>query len=131
MKRSGAVTCVCGSGKTYAMCCGRYLDGGEAAPDAQALMRSRYAAYALGRNDYLLVTWHASTRPSAAALAADAAAVKWIGLEVMRYEYAGGDSAVVEFVARYREGGRAHRLRETSRFAREAGRWFYLDGDIV
>jgi SEC-C motif-containing protein len=34
---------------------------------------------------------------------------------------------IVEFVARYKIGGRAHRLHETSRFLKEDGRWFYLD----
>lgn len=87
-------------------------------------MRSRYSAYALGLEPYLLDTWHPSTRP--AALALDEPPVpKWIGLQVLE---AGedGDRGVVEFIARCRMGGKAERLRERSRFVREAGRWLYV-----
>lgn len=123
-------SCPCGSGRRYATCCGRYLDGGEMAPDAEALMRSRYAAYVLERKDYLLATWHASTCPSPADLDEDGPAVKWVGLEIRHSGNPDGDHAVVEFVARYKVNGRAHRMHETSRFVREAGRWFYVDGDV-
>ena len=90
-------------------------------------MRSRYVAYVRGRTDYLLSTWHASTRPPALDLKCEPA--RWLGLQVRRVE-AGGPSdrhGIVEFVARYKIGGRAHRLHETSRFVREEGRWFYVD----
>lgn len=92
-------------------------------------MRSRYTAYVLADENYLLDTWHASTRPARLGLA-DAASVNWLGLQVLRVEGGGpGDSdGVVEFVARYKPAGRAERLHETSRFVREDGRWFYLDG---
>ena len=122
--------CPCGSGKDFAACCGRHLDGGEAAPTAEALMRSRYTAYTLLREDYLLATWHASTRPARLGLA-DEAPTKWIGLDVKLHEQQGEHRAIVEFVARYKTNGRAHRLHETSRFVRENGRWHYLDGDIA
>ncbi len=92
-------------------------------------MRSRYTAFALGDEPYLLATWHASTRPPALHLAGDTA-VKWIGLDVKRAETTGSDSAVVEFVARSKVGGRAQRLHEVSRFVREGGKWFYLKGDM-
>jgi SEC-C motif-containing protein len=42
-----------------------------------------------------------------------------------------GDTATVAFVARSKLGGRAHRLVETSRFVREHGQWFYVDGDLA
>jgi len=91
-------------------------------------MRSRYSAYVLGREDYLLATWHASTRPAALDLAAGPPA-KWLGLDVKaRTETA--DTATVEFVARCRIGGRAQRLHEISRFVREDGRWYYIEGVI-
>lgn len=96
------------------------------APDAEALMRSRYTAYALVRKDYLLATWHPTTRPSTIRLDP---AVKWIGLDV-RMHSAEGDRAMVEFVARSKQGGRAHRMHETSRFVREAGCWYYVDGEV-
>lgn len=95
-------------------------------------MRSRYSAYALGLEDYLLATWHASTRPQALDLAADAGSVKWVGLSVERCEAGrpGDTQGTVRFVARYKLGGRAQRLAETSRFVCEDGRWYYVDGDV-
>lgn len=123
--------CPCGSSdKKYADCCGRYLDGGEVAPTAEALMRSRYTAYALGREDYLLATLHHSTRPASLELASEPHS-KWLGLEVRRHEQLKPDDAVVEFVARHKMSGRTDRLHEISRSVREAGRWFYVNGDIV
>ena len=121
--------CPCGSTKPYTDCCALYLEGNEPAPTAEALMRSRYTAYALSREDYLLATWHASTRPPALDLADDTHA-KWIALEVKRHELQDADHAIVEFVARYKVNGRAHRMHEVSRFVREAGRWFYVDGEV-
>jgi len=91
-------------------------------------MRSRYSAYVLHLKDYLLATWHASTRPAALNLA-NGPQPKWLGLEV-KAQAAATDTATVEFVARYRVGGRAQRLHEISRFVREDGRWYYLDGKI-
>lgn len=113
----------------YAECCGRYIDHRDAAPapDAEILMRSRYTAFVRGQADYLRATWHASTRP--ATLDFDVGA-RWLGLEVRAHRATGSDSAEVEFVARYRVGGRAVRLHERSRFVRETGRWYYVDGDI-
>ena len=93
-------------------------------------MRSRYTAYTLGREDYLLATWYHGTRPASLELAREPGR-KWLGLEVRRHELSGADNAVVEFVARYKVGGRAHRLHEISRFVREAGQWCYVDGAIV
>ena len=87
-------------------------------------MRSRYTAYVVGNEDYLQASWHVSTRP--AEQLADAS-VKWLALE-LRSAQEQGDEATVEFVARCRVSGRDHRLHETSRFVREAGQWFYLDG---
>ncbi|HEX7112806.1 MAG TPA: YchJ family protein [Mizugakiibacter sp.] len=127
MSRASAAPCPCGSGRTYARCCAP-LHAGAPAPDAEALMRSRYAAYALGLEPYLLASWHASTRPAALHLAAQRPPPTWLGLEVKRH-HADGDRATVEFVARYRiGGGRAQRQHEISRFVREDGRWYYLDG---
>ena len=123
--------CPCGNPGSYPDCCGRYIDGTESASTAEALMRSRYTAYVLERENYLLATWHHSTRPASLDLTAEPRC-KWIGLEIKRHEYhpQTPDHAIVEFVARYKINGRAHSLHETSRFAREAGSWFYVDGDI-
>ena len=111
----------------YADCCGRFHTFAAAAPDAQALMRSRYSAYVLGLCDYLLETWHPDTRP--ATLQPEPPGLKWLGLEVRRHVVADADHASVEFVARSKLGGRAHRLHELSRFVRENGRWYYVDGE--
>ncbi|MBL8252023.1 MAG: YchJ family protein [Candidatus Competibacter sp.] len=121
--------CPCGSGMAYAACCGPYLDGGQRPATAEALMRSRYSGYVLARKDYLLRTWHQSTRPGTLDLD-DSSIINWLGLKIVRTEAGGPDDArgVVEFVARYKVGGKAHRLHEISRFVREGGRWFYLDG---
>ena len=124
-----SAACPCGSGLRYAACCGRWHAGALhlQAPDAETLMRSRYAAYVLELADYVLATWHLSTRP-----VDDFSfepGLRWLGLEVKRNASTGPDRAVVEFVARSKLGGRAHRLHETSRFLREGGRWFYVDGE--
>ena len=117
----------------YGDCCGRYVEHFDTAPapDAQALMRSRYTAFVLGRAPYLLATWHPASRPSSLELDAG---IKWLGLDVKRAQTTGEGQAEVEFVARYRDmggsgSGRAVRLHEHSRFTQEMGRWFYLDGD--
>lgn len=121
--------CPCGSGKAYAACCDRLHAGESPAATAEALMRSRYSAYVLGLEPYLLATWHPSTRPASLDLAADTA-TRWLGLDVKRQQVQDEAHATVEFVARYRIGGRGHRLHEISRFVREGGRWFYVDGVV-
>ena len=112
----------------YGDCCGRYLESDTPVPDAQALMRSRYSAFVLEREPYLLATWHASQRPASIAFEPG---VKWLGLEVRQYLPVDADNAEVEFVARQKPvGASAVRLHERSRFVREGGRWLYLDGNL-
>jgi len=90
-------------------------------------MRSRYSAYVMQNEPYLLATWHASTRPASLGFEAG---TKWLGLTVKSARDTGPDRAEVEFVARYRVGGgSAVRIHECSRFVREQGRWLYVDGD--
>ena len=91
-------------------------------------MRSRYAAFVLDELEYLLDTWHKSNRP--AALEPNPVGMKWLGLEIRAHRQQDDDHATVEFVARSRLNGRADRLHEISRFVRERGRWFYVDGDF-
>ncbi|MFF3064568.1 YchJ family protein [Oerskovia sp. NPDC057915] len=140
--------CPCLSGETYGACCGRYHHGlgagrstdvagtagvsgeAEVAGTAEALMRSRYAAFAVGDADYLLATWHPSTRPADLDLDDD---VTWRRLDVVATS-AGGPldrTGVVEFVAHYRSAATRERgsLHEVSSFVRKDGRWYYVDGD--
>ncbi len=120
--------CSCGKQQDYALCCGRY-HAGNAAPDAETLMRSRYCAYVLALEPYLLATWHHGTRPAQLQLAAGEK-TQWLGLDIKRQQATGPDCATVEFVARYKTGGRAQRMHEVSRFVRENGLWYYVDGQF-
>jgi SEC-C motif-containing protein len=124
-----AEPCPCGSGRDYAACCQPFHFGQNFPSTAEALMRSRYSAYVLQLEEYLLATWHASTRPSELDIAADG--TKWLGLEVKKHAVQDESHATVEFVARYRVAGRGHRLHELSRFVREDDRWYYVDGDML
>jgi SEC-C motif domain protein len=110
----------------YADCCQPYHRGVRAAPTAEALMRSRYAGFVLKDAAYVRATWHLSTRSASMEFARDQ---EWISLQVRAVSET-GDSATVEFVARSRIGGSTHVLHETSRFVRERGQWFYVDGAI-
>ena len=127
-KRNKTHLCFCGSGQTYIDCCGRFIEGAEEAATPESLMRSRYSAYCLGNENYLLKTWHPSTRPNSLHL--HEGAVKWTDLEIIAAPDAEGNEATVEFVARYKQNGRAGRLRENSRFRRDGSQWFYLDGTL-
>lgn len=92
-------------------------------------MRSRYSAYTLHLEPYLLATWHSSTRPATLDLDTEPQP-KWISLQVKRHHQTDETHAEVEFIARYKVGGRAYRLHEISRFVNEEGQWYYVDGDI-
>ena len=116
----------------FADCCGRFIDGGAAAPTALELMRSRYTAYVLGESQYLRDTWAPQTCPADLDVDTSAPdAPRWLGLQIKRFSPIDATHAEVEFVARYKVSGRAHRLHESSRFIRgEDGRWRYVDGDV-
>lgn len=119
--------CPCGGGE-YATCCAPF-HAGAPAPTAEALMRSRYSAFALGIEPYLRTTWSAATRPREVDLDA---AVRWRRLQIVDTARGGPDdeTGVVEFRAAFRSPDGAGVLHERSRFAREGGRWVYVDGDI-
>lgn len=127
LKNAPKTGCPCGSPQTYSACCQPLHDGQTQAADALTLMRSRYAAYAQRRADYLLATWHPTTRPEPFDLSDDRS--QWLGLEVRTHTSQDGTHATVEFVARYRLDGRGQRLHEISRFVLERGRWFYVSGE--
>lgn len=120
--------CPCQSGKTYTDCCFPYHDG-KPAPTAEALMRSRYSAYALHIPVYLYRTWDAQNRPSKQDLK-KSPPLDWIGLQIVRTE-AGSeqdDQGVVEFIARYRDDAGEHQLHEVSEFRRDKSGWVYVSG---
>lgn len=119
--------CPCG-GKSYALCC-EPVHQQRNASDAKILMRSRYSAYVLKREDYLLATWHPANRPAQLDLASDES--RWLGLAIKSFIPLSARSASVEFVARYKIAGRAYRLHERSRFVYENGAWFYVEGDLL
>ena len=129
-----AARCPCRSGLPYGECCGPLHAGSRTAGTAEALMRSRYAAFAVGDADHLLATWHPTTRPSSLALDDRQ---KWRGLDILATRRGGpfDDDGEVEFVATFRwaqgaGAGAGGQLHEVSRFVREGGRWFYLDGEV-
>jgi SEC-C motif-containing protein len=115
-------SCPCGSGETYDACCGRLHRGAAQAATAEELMRSRYAAYALGDLDHVFRTWHPRTRPDD--LSPDPA-LTWTGLTVL-----GSGEDWVEFVAAYERDGVAGELREHSVFEQRGGRWVYVEGAV-
>ena len=119
-------SCPCG-GDSLAHCCGPLISGAQHAASAEQLMRSRYSAYVLGEENYLRETWHKDSRPDETVTDKS---LQWLGLEV-RQSSQENDAATVEFVARCRVQGRGLRLHEISRFVREDGRWFYVDGNIL
>lgn len=125
-RKTDTSDCPCGRGKPYADCC-EPLHSGSPAPTAERLMRSRYSAFALGLTEYLLQSWHASTRPSELELDD---AVEWRRLLIESAEADGpfGDAGYVTFTAVGRGPDGRFEQRERSRFVRESGHWFYVDG---
>ncbi|GAA4190435.1 YchJ family protein [Gryllotalpicola kribbensis] len=122
--------CPCGSGLSYGECCGPLHAGERRAATAEQLMRSRYAAFAVGDTAYVLSTWHPSTRPRSIAPETD---LQWRRLDVLRTT-AGGPfdtRGTVEFRAVWRQGAERGALHERSRFERVGGAWLYVDGDVL
>ena len=124
--------CPCCSGKRLAQCCGPFLSGQQHARAVKQLMRSRYSAFALGDyGDYLLSTWHPSTRPATDAHTLGQADTDWTRLDVIDSTQE-GERGTVTFCAHWRdEAGQMQHHHEHSRFERIAGRWYYLDGDVT
>lgn len=120
--------CPCGSGKTLLECCHPRHAGTRPAETAEALMRSRYSAFALGNGAYLIAT--GPGKGDADELSHWGKKVFWLGLEITAREKGkeDDDEGMVAFVARYLEDGAECRLVERSRFSKVHGRWRYLDG---
>ncbi|PCJ38251.1 MAG: hypothetical protein COA75_00350 [Cellvibrionales bacterium] len=129
-KRKKTTTCPCDTGLPLAQCCEPLLNNELQAKTTLALMRSRYCAYTLGDEDYLLRTWHSDTRPLQLSLQGNQQ--HWQRLKIIDTTagQADDDNGEVEFVAIYKINGRAERLHERSRFTREGQQWRYVDGAI-
>ena len=125
------LNCLCGSGLAYTACCEKYLNGSEQAETAQVLMRSRYSAYVAVQKDYLLRTWHESSRPSQLVLE-QSDNLQWLGLTIIETERGEAEDkrGIVEFVASYTTSNGEQSLHERSYFVKEQGLWFYLSGEI-
>lgn len=123
--------CPCGSGLEYSLCCQPYLSAGQHPQRPSQLMRSRYTAFVLQDADYLVSSWHESCRHPTfkSEISGGFGATQWLGLTV--YEEAEGSNeneGYVSFVARFNENGKQSAIIERSRFVRENGRWYYIDG---
>jgi SEC-C motif-containing protein len=123
-------SCPCGLPAPYGECCGRFHVGLAAAPTAELLMRSRYSAFVVLDEAYLLKTWDPATRPSGLDLDPD---LRWTGLEIL--DTTDGSpfhtAGTVTFRARYTSRGKPGALHERSRFARHGGAWVYVDGTYL
>jgi SEC-C motif domain protein len=117
--------CPCGLPASYLDCCARLHRGNGAAPTAELLMRSRFSAFSVGDEDYLLRTWHPATRPPQVVFDK---ALRWVRLEIL--ETSGGSplhtTGTVRFRAHYLEHGNARHMDEHSRFVRHEGHWAYV-----
>ncbi|MFC4856742.1 YchJ family protein [Actinophytocola glycyrrhizae] len=122
--------CPCGTPLPYDECCGRVHSGAVAAPTAEALMRSRYSAFAVGDAGYLLESWHPDTRPRELTLDMER---QWVRLEILGSTGGGllHVEGTVEFRAHYQHVTHAGILHELSRFTKVDGRWVYVDGDTT
>lgn len=122
--------CLCWSDRLFGQCCGPYLTGAAVPPTAEALMRSRFAAFRLRDAEYVRATWDSAYCPQE--LSFDLDERDWFSLEIVG-TLAGGESderGVVEFKAKYELGDETYLLHEVGRFSRQAGRWVYRDGSF-
>ncbi|MGR9099494.1 MAG: YchJ family protein [Gammaproteobacteria bacterium] len=122
--------CICGSGLNAAECCQPFISHASNPPTAEALMRSRFTAFARRDENYLLETWAAETRPKEIDFSKDNS--RWTKLEIVSTKkgLAGDSKGVVEFKAYYTLNGEDYVMNEISRFKKAAGRWCYLDGKV-
>jgi SEC-C motif-containing protein len=127
--------CPCCSGLAYEECCAPYLDGKNIAPTAEALMRSRYSAYATGNIDHIRRTMHRSARSQFDEESARnwSTQSEWLGLEIVSAKGGGPDDTEgsVEFVARYKRVSAEETHHEIAQFKRENGKWYFVSGKIA
>lgn len=121
------IPCPCGNNQSYNQCCEPYHKKQNTPLTAEALMRSRYSAFALNLTDYIYETWHSDTRPTLNSLKNDN--VLWIRLAVNK-AIENTNEAFVDFNAFYKTNNQLFNMHEISRFVRENGLWFYVDGKV-
>ena len=126
--------CPCGSGKPFSCCCEPAINGNKPATTAEALMRSRYTAFALGSVDYLIATTAAENRQpeDAPIIAEQMRMTTWTGVKIIRSHNGGREDTIgtVEFTAYFDSEGQSAALQERSHFRQENSRWYYIDGDV-
>ena len=124
-----AKRCPCGTGLPYGECCAPIHRGEREAATAEALMRSRFTAFAIGDVDWLLASWHSSTRPRSLELDPG---IRWLRLDIQGTSGGGpfDRDGTVAFEAHWVADGQRGSMREVSRFRRDKG-WQYLDGDAA
>lgn len=123
--------CPCGSALEYSSCCQRYLSGEELAPGPSQLMRSRYSAFVMKDADYLIKTWHPSCQAQTfrAELEKGFSQTEWLGLTLFASDEGRvPNEGFVSFVARFNDNNRPGAIIERSRFLKENGQWYYIDG---
>lgn len=125
-------SCYCCSGKLFANCCEPYLLNNKQAPDAQALMRSRFSAYCTSNYDYILATYGAEQRKklTCEALKGSAGESRWLALDVIDFNAISNQTANVEFIATYADSGNLYRMHELSNFELQDGTWRYTTGQM-
>jgi SEC-C motif-containing protein len=127
--------CPCGSGLPYEECCGPYIKGEKYPPTAEALMRSRYTAYAVHAVDYIIDTCISDGKTDIDRRETQSWSEQstWLGLKIVDVEKGGADDAegTVEFEAAYERNGLKDLHRERGRFKKRDGRWMYEDGAVA
>jgi SEC-C motif-containing protein len=127
--RCSVSNCPCGQPIVAEACCATLLSGHQSAETCERLMRARYTAYVQRNASFLIASWHPSTRPKTVPFDD---LTHWIGLKVIKSRGGAADaSGEVEFIATFKQQGKAYKMHERSAFIREQGQWFYLDGTIL
>jgi len=125
-----SIKCLCGSDEHYASCCQPFHQNTKNPLTAALLMRSRFTAYAMKNEEYLLQTWDISKRPKEINFAKETA--EWTKLEILKTKKGEekDSKGIVEFKAYYTQDNQDYVMSEISRFKKTAGRWVYLDGIV-
>lgn len=126
MKKAMSKPCPCSPDKDLMQCCGRYIFGAENAHTAEALMRSRYSAFALKEISYLMKT--VTPVHNEKEIAEWAFQAEFTGLKVLKTNrgLANQFDGTVEYLASFIEAGQAEELHEKAQFKKIQGQWFYL-----